>query len=96
MINYDCNQLCNNINYVVKCLHICRAPQLLLFLFWHRIWHFKVEFSIFPVLFLVYFNVNCWNKIEFYIKFAWNFQNINTVIVGLYICYICSCFIVLF
>ncbi len=38
----------------------------------------------------IYFNVNYWNKKEFYVKFdifsilKWNFQNINAVIVGLY------------
>ncbi len=40
--------------------------------------------------FFVYFNVNYWNKMEIFVKYAifsilkWNFQNINTVIVGLY------------
>ncbi len=43
----------------------------------------------FHVLFPVYFIVNYWNKMEFYVKFVifsilkWNFQNINIVIVGL-------------
>ncbi len=36
-----------------------------------------------------YFNVNYWNKMEFYVKFVifsiikWNFQNINALIAAL-------------
>ncbi len=65
-----------------------RAPKLL-FLFFAEFGILKWNFH---VLFPVYFNVNYWNKVEFYVKFAifsilkWKFQNINGIIVGLYKC----------
>ncbi len=47
---------------------VSRAPQLLRYSF------FATEFGIlkwnFHILFAIYFNVNYWNKMEFYVKFA--------------------------
>ncbi len=61
---------------------------------YHIIPFFGAEFGIlkwnFHVLFLGYFNVNYWYKMEFYVKFSifsflkWNFQNINAVFEGLW------------
>ncbi len=62
-------------------------PPKLLFLFFAEFGILKWNFH---VLFPVYFNVNYWNKIEFYVKLAifsiikWNFQNINAEIGGFY------------